>query len=456
MEFDTSKVFKTEQFEQLIIANIKKEPDIIEIDEQTYSNGISANESKESIDSNINKIFEDTVIYDEIVKEEPVFFDPIESQVLSISKTEGELVAFKNIVSFTIPTMSKKPKQKKMFECHICRCQTENIGLLKWHLKERHSKEFIVQNQRSQNPDTKKQNIKQQIFKKRTSDKKQKLKRKKSKMLNQQSKLNSLQFSSPSQQITEKVHECTYCRRKFNTFQRRENHERVHTKKQPFKCSVCIKKYNTKVSLQIHMRIHNGISLKSQRHKGGKKLKIVKNIEPDEFLKFRSFECYLCTFHGLLWALQAHMKEDHTGEKVFQCKICSKKFLQKPFLKTHMLLHTKIYQVECPVCGKLLACKENLNIHMRYHSGDFPYECKHCLKKFPTKCAVKTHVRIHTGVRPFGCDYCDKKFLKRCDLVRHTLIHTGERPFKCDICQMTFTRNHLLTDHKKNIHNRFV
>lgn len=365
-----NEIIKTELFEQFTITNIKKEPDIVEIDEQIFLSGISAS-PKEPIDSNINECFEDSIIvYDEIVKEEPVFYDANESQIVSIPKSEEDLSAVKITVPWTIPTFfTSKPKEDKIFECHICRCQTDHIGLLKWHLQERHPQPIPTQTQRPQNSNPKTPNVKQPNLKKKNLEKnvpEKKPRQRKSKKIDQKPTIHSTKQNSTSQ-IGEKINVCKFCGRSFINLHRLENHERVHRNEQPFKCSLCPKKYNTKVSLQTHMRIHSGILSRFPR----KPVKIVKNIEQDEFLKFHKYECYMCTFNGLLWELQAHMKEDHTGEKVFKCKTCSKKFLRKPFLKTHMRLHAKIDTVECEVCGKVLACKENLTIHMRYHTGNY-------------------------------------------------------------------------------------
>lgn len=120
-----------------------------------------------------------------------------------------------------------------------------------------------------------------------------------------------------------------------------------------------------------------------------------------------------------------------------------------------MNIHNRTKQFECQICGQLFARKDSLSIHtQKQHTGDFPYECKYCPKKFSKSYSLKTHVRSHAGHRPFQCDEptCAKGFVKRSNLVRHLRVHTGERPFKCDLCQMTFTRNHLLTDHRENVH----
>ncbi|XP_031636842.1 zinc finger protein OZF-like, partial [Contarinia nasturtii] len=480
-----NKVIKTE-FEQFAIANIKKEPDIIEIDEEIFLNEIST-PSKELIGPNIDESFVDAIVHDELVKEEYVFYDANELQFLPIQEVEEASKTSKNIGHTTNPPgsgLSKQSEQKKCFECYICRTQTENIVFLKWHLQERH---HSLQSQRLQKQNMKKENMEKQTSKKRklmenskeNELKKWKLKKQISKQQylqeshqqgNQHERGHSLLIAT-----TENIFECSYCRRKFNTMQRCQNHERIHTNKKPFKCPVCLKYYNTKDSMALHLRIHSGekpyscekcnmkFRLKCQRDrhhikahikgfalKEPKKVQLIKvfnSYDEDKISisNYQIFECYLCslTFSNKRLLLKLHMKEKHTGEKVFQCKTCFKKLLDKYTFQKHIQTHS--IQFECQICGKGFARKEGLTIHMQFHTGSFNYKCNFCSKQFSKKYNLNIHVRIHTGTKPFKCEICEKRFVKRSDLVRHARTHTGERPFRCNMCQMAFTRNHLLS-----------
>ncbi|XP_055323742.1 zinc finger protein 436-like [Sitodiplosis mosellana] len=555
MERPLFKNIKTEPCslpcEQLLVADIEikqeSEIEIGEIDETTFLQGYPES-SKTATNSNNLKSIEDVTIYDQIIKEEPVFYDEVNSQVLSCPETEEET---SKSAEYSVPTIKlelndkKKQIEDKIFECFICRCETINIGLLKWHLQERHLLGPLVGNQQSAQRSLQ-QSKKQELP--RTSVEPNRLKNRYSKAFqaqksNQQKDLDGQQHNVQNQsnkrglecsyhstksqlkppqvkklnrtnvkqngskekhsnssqtkkshkqhdsdaqqmnslqgQITDSVLKCSYCHRKFNTIQRVKNHERIHTSDQPYKCSSCSKGYNTKAHFDIHMRRHTGekpfscetcgikfhSSFQLYRHKKAhakkivlaephsQRTKIVENVEPNDFANFRIFECYLCRFRGGISTLQVHMRENHTGKKLYRCKICSKKFAHKASIYKHMNTHSKSNQCECKVCGKTLASENGLVLHLQTHKGEYKHECKYCHKKYTTNKILRSHIRTHIGIKPYECEYCKRGFLRQADMVRHTLIHTGERPYKCDICDVTFSRNHLLTDHKKNVHS---
>lgn len=347
------------------------------------------------------------------------------------------------------------------------------VLLIEEPLKKKELEKKITRRSNLKKPDVEKNNSKRENVQ-QAHRKKKELTSKKNQSLKKSKKR-----AQTDQRSGEKF-ECGYCRRKFQTLESRNNHERIHTNEKPFECDLCHKFYNNLVSIAVHMRVHTGekpyickfnkcdkkfrlhaqlihhtkanvdgtIRKKPEIQRGNR---IIKDIRLEDMSAFRLFECYLCSFRGHVNDVRIHIKEEHVGAKVHKCKICSKK-LAYSSIEAHMKNHSNNDRFKCKFCGKIFKRKDGLNVHLQFHTREFTHECKYCHKKFPSIYALKNHVRTHTGLKPHVCDYCKKGFVKRSDLIRHNRTHTGERPFKCNLCRMTYTRNHLLTDHKRIKH----
>uniref|UniRef100_A0A2H1VJD2 SFRICE_024432 n=1 Tax=Spodoptera frugiperda TaxID=7108 RepID=A0A2H1VJD2_SPOFR len=90
----------------------------------------------------------------------------------------------------------------------------------------------------------------------------------------------------------------------------------------------------------------------------------------------------------------------HTGQKQFQCDVCSKRFSVKFTLIEHIKHHDSNYQpIECKLCGKQFAYKNNMMRHLRIHTGEKPFKCGVCEKAFMAKCDLQAHVKhVHLNV----------------------------------------------------------
>lgn len=456
--------------------------DIIEFDEQVFTNGSyfddhSQELQDDSYNGNIDAVDDQVIIKEEIIcKEEPEFYDVTnartisEAQMMLTVKAEEDQ-RMDSIVStfddaYTSASSSKSRTnatpitrinkgKPRIYECYICKYPTSTIHSLRTHFT---------------------QHIENIVYKCRHCAAT-------FKRLWYYSRHMSQEHSKHGQTST-----CTYCNRTFMCETRRKNHERIHTGKKPWCCSVCQKRFNTKSSFELHKKIHTGekphqcnqcslrFRLKHQlhsHHKAHAKQNFGMNNDANDdksnqliqhellsmdpayghLIDARTYQCYLCGFSGNQNQLKIHMRVQHTGEKLFNCKMCKKIFLRYHSIDLHMLTHLKNCKFECDVCGEKFRRKEGLKMHMQAkHSQQTAFQCKVCMKKFYKKFTFVTHLRTHTGIKPFQCDFCSKAFVKKSDMVRHTRTHTGERPHKCTVCKMTFTRNHSLTEHKRNIH----
>lgn len=112
------------------------------------------------------------------------------------------------------------------------------------------------------------------------------------------------------------------------------------------------------------------------------------------------------------------MKQMHL-RKLFECKLCSKKFYTKTALRVHSEMHNE--KVECQICHKLIA---NIKKHMKEIHG-----------------------------RKVACTICGNMMLKRYLKQHHRNCHEKEpKMFKCEDCEKAYPTKRELLVHKKKIH----
>nr|XP_060616482.1 zinc finger protein 501-like [Anolis sagrei ordinatus] len=195
------------------------------------------------------------------------------------------------------------------------------------------------------------------------------------------------------------------------------------------------------------------------------------DIRMEPHTSSESEKCTTCCFHNSQLELS---QSGHAENKVYQCDVCQKYFVQKSNLAKHQRVHTGEKPYKCQDCGKGFAQKPHLARHQRIHTGEKPYKCQECEKCFIQKVGLSKHQKIHTGEKHLKCEELahhqsqlelDRKNCtgnkphtcetgEKCSAPKaDQRIHTGEKPYKCQECGMCFTQKSHLLRHQE-IHTR--
>ncbi|KAG1947773.1 zinc finger protein 574 isoform X2 [Pimephales promelas] len=175
-----------------------------------------------------------------------------------------------------------------------------------------------------------------------------------------------------------------------------------------------------------------------------------------------------CPHCGQGFTRRSRLREhvfQHTGEKLFNCKICKKNFPTPANLLRHNLTHGGSRIFNCPLCDKRFFQPTSLKRHMLIHQGKPPerrvrgrgkgrgqsndgrlHICPECPASFKFETQLKSHRLLHTS-HPFPCNVCGEAFIRRKELDLHSLIHQDKEPKTCPNCGSQFLNQAVLDTH---------
>lgn len=158
----------------------------------------------------------------------------------------------------------------------------------------------------------------------------------------------------------------------------------------------------------------------------------------------------------------------HTGERLYQCHVCSNRYSVKASLKRHLRNQHSGEKLAhyCSICPKWYTSKDGLGQHLRTVHGQFKTDgarrkgkpevsktCDHCNKTFSCGVSLRRHLNEIQGNKPFQCDKCPVKYSSKESLNRHVKRRHGSSTLIfCDKCTKVFTWPESLQKHMKRHH----
>ena len=232
---------------------------------------------------------------------------------------------------------------------------------------------------------------------------------------------------------------CSKCDKTFQSFAELANHKISHNG-ETLSCSQCNKVFSRRNYLTKHFKTNEHLTLVN-------KMQI-----PEAVRKPRT-----CTKCGKVFSRSRNLKthqRNFSGDSLFSCPQCDRKFCAAGSLIKHKGVHTKYQGQEyyCDACD--YKCESNMKLkrHKRYKHRGLLFVCEKCEKLFSTKQHQLEHIKIkHEGVR-ISCPQCNYKTTTKIYLNVHIKVkHEGER-FECEHCDFQANFPNSVIAHKKSKH----
>ena len=267
-----------------------------------------------------------------------------------------------------------------------------------------------------------------------------------------------------------KVHfYCEQCDQKFDDKKAILDHQdKVHNKL--FQCELCQKCYFDGGNLNSHKILAHSTKTNDEKKKYycdlcefvTKERRDLVDHNVAIHLKKKDFSCDKCDFAtATKGSLRKHQKRKHQISPSIKCDLCDYTF--KNALHSDLLSHMKTHQtnrplIKCEHCSKEFLTKGGLNSHVKLIHCNERYKCDICHVKSRNVTLHKIHMRIHFPVEEqYKCDKCDT-FVTNNKYRLTTHIKTNHSTLKnvhleCTVCKKQFTsfadhRAHMWENHK--------
>ena len=116
-------------------------------------------------------------------------------------------------------------------------------------------------------------------------------------------------------------------------------------------------------------------------------------------------------------------KTGGSSDRKWNCDVCGDQFADSSSLSTHLQsTHLDLSTHSCSQCTKSFYLKENLRKHVVLCHPDTrprPWVCPHCTRPFLTKRHLSSHLSTHSREKPHVCADCGRTFRRSSNLQQH-------------------------------------
>lgn len=241
------------------------------------------------------------------------------------------------------------------------------------------------------------------------------------------SSLNMVEITPEARQELEKIENkigdyiCQLCKEFYSDAFLLAQHKCSRIVHIEYRCPECDKVFNCPANLASHRRWHkprpNGNSKGSSNNNNNNKTDCNKSSSMDMNGQ-KPVEGQTVLEGGL--HRQSPSPGAESGDGLFECDQCGKKFKRQAYLKKHMASHGDEKPYPCQFCGKVLRSETARAKHVLQHAvgGNKDLSCEVCGNSFPNKPALERHSRLHNS-EVYTCKYCSSTFYSSPGLTRH-------------------------------------